>query len=123
MQEPAKTDRIRSASRSTDNLTRRVLGWMLLISLIPLVVMAAQGCHCAADAVVEKTKNHLLAVLGSKARTPNVDPLRETEKNHITNTQHATRRNITGLSAFSDISSTTLRKKTGDHGLVHPRLR
>lgn len=48
------------------DLTRRVLGWMLLVSLLPLVIMAAQGYHCGMQAVMDKTRDQLLSLLDSR---------------------------------------------------------
>jgi signal transduction histidine kinase len=54
--------------RGLGDLTRRVLGWMLLVSLLPLVIMAYQGYHCAAQALIEETQQHLDSVLAARAR-------------------------------------------------------
>ncbi len=62
----APAPRPRSGNGLTGSLTQRVLGWLLLISLAPLVVMAAQGYHCASQAVTEKTENHIHAVLQAR---------------------------------------------------------
>ncbi|MBX7255540.1 MAG: sensor histidine kinase [Candidatus Hydrogenedentes bacterium] len=48
------------------DLTRRVLGWMLLVSLLPLVIMAAQGYHCGMQAVMDKTHDQLMSLLDSR---------------------------------------------------------
>jgi signal transduction histidine kinase len=48
------------------DLTRRVLGWMLLVSLLPLVIMAAQGYHCGMQAIMDKTHDQLLSQLDSR---------------------------------------------------------
>lgn len=50
------------------DLTRRVLGWMLVVSLLPLLVMAYQGYHCAGQALVEQTQQHLDSVLSARTR-------------------------------------------------------
>lgn len=52
----------------TGSLTRRVLGWMLAVALLPLLVMAYQGYHCAGQALVEQTQNHLASVLSARTR-------------------------------------------------------
>lgn len=49
------------------SLTRRVLGWMLVVSLLPLFIMAYQGYHCAGQALVEQTQTHLDAVVASRS--------------------------------------------------------
>ncbi len=54
--------------RGLGDLTGRVLGWMLLVSLLPLVIMAYQGYHCAAQALIEETQQHLDSVLAARAR-------------------------------------------------------
>ncbi|MCL4216033.1 MAG: HAMP domain-containing histidine kinase [Candidatus Hydrogenedentes bacterium] len=49
-------------------LTRRVMGWMLIVCLLPLLIMAAQGYHCASEAVIETTNNQLYtALMGARA--------------------------------------------------------
>ena len=44
----------------------RILIWMALVALGPLVVMAYQGYHCARQAIVESKQEHLRSVLESK---------------------------------------------------------
>ncbi len=58
---------------------------------------------------------------GRPNEPPEVQPLREAEKNHIAAALQATGWNITRTAALLDISPTTLRKKIGDYGLAHPR--
>lgn len=53
-------------SRPGGDMTRRVLGWMLLISVVPLLIMAFQGYHCGMQAIVEKTHDHLLSIMNSR---------------------------------------------------------
>ena len=49
------------------DLTRRVLAWMLLLSIMPLLIMAAQGYHCGKQAIIEKTNDHLLSLVNSRS--------------------------------------------------------
>jgi signal transduction histidine kinase len=49
------------------DLTRRVLAWMLLLSIVPLLIMAGQGYHCGKQAIVEKTNDHLLSIVNSRS--------------------------------------------------------
>jgi len=49
------------------DLTRRVLAWMLLLSIVPLLIMAGQGYHCGKQAIVEKTNDHLLSIMNSRS--------------------------------------------------------
>lgn len=49
------------------DLTRRVLAWMLLLSIVPLLIMAAQGYHCGKQAIIEKTNDHLLSLVNSRS--------------------------------------------------------
>src|SRR5512146_456149 len=58
----------RSARGFMGSLTRRVLGWMLLVSLLPLLIMAYQGYHCAGQALVEQTQQHLDSLAKARAR-------------------------------------------------------
>ncbi|MDX9975832.1 MAG: sensor histidine kinase [FCB group bacterium] len=52
----------------TGSLTRRVLAWMLVVSALPLFIMAYQGYHCAGQALVEQTQQHLDSVLSARSR-------------------------------------------------------
>lgn len=52
----------------TGSLTRRVLTWMLAVSMLPLLIMAYQGYHCAGQALVEQSQQHLDSVLGTRLR-------------------------------------------------------
>jgi len=47
-------------------LRPRILAWMTLVALAPLIVMAYQGYHCASEAVVETKRSHLESVLESR---------------------------------------------------------
>lgn len=60
MSEPEKT-------ATYGDLTRRVLAWMLLLSIVPLLIMAAQGYHCGKQAIIEKTNDHLLSLVNSRS--------------------------------------------------------
>ena len=55
-----------SPTRQGD-LARRVLGWMLLLSVVPLLLMAGQGYYCGQQAIVEKTDDHLVSILNSRS--------------------------------------------------------
>lgn len=44
----------------------RILLWMSLVALGPLVIMAYQGYHCARQAIVESQEKHLRSVLESR---------------------------------------------------------
>lgn len=48
-------------------LTRRVLAWMLLLSVAPLLFMGWQGYHCGQQAIIEKTQDHLHSIMNSRA--------------------------------------------------------
>jgi len=48
------------------SITRRIFFWMCLISLVPLLVTAIQGYHCARQAVVDRAETHLLSVSASR---------------------------------------------------------
>ncbi len=45
---------------------RRLLFWMLALSLAPLLVVSIQGYHCARQAVVDRARKHLLSVLDAR---------------------------------------------------------
>ncbi len=49
------------------DLRSRVLGAMLLISLLPMIVVAYQGYHCARQAVVEHVHMHLVSVIEARS--------------------------------------------------------
>lgn len=53
--------------RLLGDLRRRVLGWMLLVSLLPVLVMAVQGYHCAMQALLDRTAIHLAGVADERA--------------------------------------------------------
>jgi signal transduction histidine kinase len=44
----------------------RILFWMLLVALGPLVIMAAQGYHCARQGIIASQEAHLQSVLQSR---------------------------------------------------------
>jgi len=44
---------------------RRIMGAMFLLALVPLVVMAGQGYHCARQALVDSTEAHMRSVAES----------------------------------------------------------
>jgi signal transduction histidine kinase len=44
----------------------RILFWMLLVALGPLVIMAAQGYHCARQGIIASEEAHLHSVLQSR---------------------------------------------------------
>ncbi len=46
-------------------LGRRILGGLILLSLVPLLVMAYQGYHCAREALRQRAEEHLLSVVQS----------------------------------------------------------
>ena len=48
------------------SLRWRILFWMLPVALGPLVIMAAQGYHCARQAVIASQEAHLRSVLESR---------------------------------------------------------
>lgn len=48
------------------DLRSRVLGAMLLISVLPMIVVAYQGYHCARQAVVEHVHMHLVSVIEAR---------------------------------------------------------
>lgn len=48
------------------DLRSRVLGAMLLISLVPMSVVAYQGYHCARQAVIEQVHMHLVSVIEAR---------------------------------------------------------
>tara|TARA_R110002096_G_scaffold34448_11_gene98388 strand:+ start:1010 stop:2821 length:1812 start_codon:yes stop_codon:yes gene_type:complete len=52
----------------TDPLGRRILKWSLFIALIPMLLLAAQGYHCARSAVLESATDRL-AQLALSQRT------------------------------------------------------
>ena len=45
----------------------RVLSWLVLVSLVPLLVMAYQGYHCARQALTETVESHLVSVARARA--------------------------------------------------------
>lgn len=55
------------SQRLLGDLRRRVLGWMLLVSLVPLIIMAAQGYHCAMQALSERAGIHLVNLAEERA--------------------------------------------------------
>ena len=52
--------------RVLGELRRKVLGWMLLVALVPMGIVAASGYQYSVQAIVEKTRDHLLAQLSSR---------------------------------------------------------
>ena len=63
-----KNDPVQNKTSLMGSLTRRVMGWMLIVCLLPLLIMAAQGYHCASEAVIETTNNQLYtALMGARA--------------------------------------------------------
>jgi len=48
------------------SLALSVTLWMLLVALVPLLVMALQGLHCATQAIVEMESMHLRGVLHAR---------------------------------------------------------
>ncbi|MCC6153749.1 MAG: sensor histidine kinase [Candidatus Hydrogenedentes bacterium] len=40
---------------------------MLILSVVPLLIMASQGYHCGKQAIVEKTNDHLLSIMTSRS--------------------------------------------------------
>ena len=67
---PAGSDGQRGKStgflRRFDSLGWRILFWMALVALVPLLIMASQGYHCARQALVESEVAHLHSVLASR---------------------------------------------------------
>ncbi|HRK33319.1 MAG TPA: sensor histidine kinase [Candidatus Hydrogenedentes bacterium] len=55
----------RSPAKHGD-LSRRVLAWMLLLSVVPLLIMGSQGYHCGKQAIIEKTNEQLLSVASAR---------------------------------------------------------
>ncbi len=56
-----------AASRAPfGSLRRKILIWSLAIALVPLVVMAYQGYHCARQAIIESAEERLMAVAASR---------------------------------------------------------
>ena len=53
------------------SLALSVLLWMLVVALVPLIIMAVQGLHCANQAIVALESSHLQAVL--QARRARID--------------------------------------------------
>ena len=47
-------------------LAWRILLWMLIVGLGPLLIMAGQGYHCARQAIMESERARLQAVLNSR---------------------------------------------------------
>ena len=58
--------KIRSSALKQGSLERQILLWMVVVSMVPLIIMAYQGYHCARQAIVESTEDYLLTV--SKSR-------------------------------------------------------
>jgi signal transduction histidine kinase len=56
----------RVPTRVVGELRRHVFGWMLLVALVPLAVMAAEGYLYGKQAIVQKTEEHLTSVLMSR---------------------------------------------------------
>ena len=48
------------------SLAWRILLWMSIAALAPLLVMAIQGYHCAREAIIDSEEAHLLSVLESR---------------------------------------------------------
>jgi len=59
-------EQIKSSGKRFDTLGWRILFWMSLVALGPLLIMAYQGYHCARQALVESQEAHLLSVLESR---------------------------------------------------------
>jgi signal transduction histidine kinase len=45
----------------------RVLSWLVVVSLLPLLVMAYQGYHCARQALIETVEKHLVSAARARA--------------------------------------------------------
>jgi methyl-accepting chemotaxis protein len=56
----------KSTVRSKHSMGWRILFWMSLVAMGPLLIMAYQGYHCARQAVVESQEGHLKSVLQSR---------------------------------------------------------
>ena len=64
--------------RNGKSIARSVLLWMMAVAVLPLLIMAGQGYHCARQAVIQMKTDQLKAVLeGKKNRI--VDWLKERE--------------------------------------------
>lgn len=48
-------------------LTSRVLVWMMLLAFVPMAIMTGQGYHCAREAILEETNEHLLSLATSRS--------------------------------------------------------
>lgn len=53
-------------ARGQYSIGGRILFWMSLVALGPLLIMAYQGYHCARQAIVESQEGHLISVLESR---------------------------------------------------------
>jgi signal transduction histidine kinase len=69
-EQPQKSECRKAASgkppRVLGELRRKVLGWMLLVSLVPMAVIAISGYQYSVQAIVEKTRDHLLSQMSSR---------------------------------------------------------
>jgi signal transduction histidine kinase len=55
-----------SPALRTDPLGRRILKWSLLIALVPMLLLAGQGYHCARSAVLDATVDRLSQLAASQ---------------------------------------------------------
>jgi len=53
----------------TKRLSTKIMKWMAIMALGPLVVVAIQGYHCGRQAVIDSQKQHLLTVVRSRRST------------------------------------------------------
>ena len=68
LKDDSSTDGDREAGGRFSRMSWRVLFWMTLVGLGPLVIMAAQGYHCAREAVIERAEAQLTSVAESRRR-------------------------------------------------------
>lgn len=63
---PEKSTRAVSHAPRVGHLSRRILKWSLLIALVPMLVLAGQGYHCARDAVLDTAVERLTQLAASR---------------------------------------------------------
>lgn len=65
--EPSPAEDPVARRRGFRSLGWRILAWMSIVSLGPLLIMSYQGYHCAREALVESQAKHLRSVADSRA--------------------------------------------------------
>ncbi|NQU39556.1 MAG: sensor histidine kinase [Lentisphaerae bacterium] len=101
------------------SITRTVLVSMLLVALVPLLIMAVQGYHCASEAVVQLQASNLRSVL--EARRTRIDDWLGERQGSLTALASAPC--IWGVCSRGDLEQTDTDYREACHLLNHAHAR